>query len=806
MLGSILQDLRYAVRTLAKNPGFTAVAVVTLALGVGTNAAIFSLIDGVMLKPLAFREPDRLVALYHRELDGSSLRDAVTPGNFYDWQAGVGELESMAAYSTQQLTLTGRGEPQRLDGVLSAGSLFDVLGVPARYGRALTSAEDNDAAPRVAVLSHALWQRLFNAGPGAIGQALVLNGRPYTVVGVMPPSFRFPDGHTELWVPAAFEPELRASRTEYMLDVIGRLKPGASIESARAQLETVMARLRVDHPQANETVGGSIFPLKGEYVTSVQTRLLVLMAAVGAVLLIACANLANLLLSRASVRQREVAVRQALGASRPRIVRQLLTESIVLAVVGGGVGLLIGSAFLQVLLSLMGPQLPRLEDIAIDRNVFAFTFGVSLVAGILFGLAPALQLSDRGPGEALREGSRGTSRGGGLRAALVVSEVALAMVLLAASGLLVRSFVALQRVDPGFRTDRILTFRVELPGAPVTTRTQRVGFFRTAVERLSSLPGVVSAAAASNVPLSGPGPGAWFNMLDRPVGPGQTPPSVSYRVVSSGYLETMGIPLRRGRTLTDGDGADGSPSVVISEALARRYYQDRDPIGREIYLGAPDNKLFEHATIVGIVGDVTLVSLDDRDVSVVYAPHALMTFWQGFRFVIRTAADPASAASAAQQEIRSLNPDVPIVLLSTLKAVAAESIAPQRASMLLMGLFSAIALTMAAVGVFGVLSYSVSQRTRELGIRMALGAEPASVRRMVIREGLVQSSIGVVIGIVVAALVTRLMSSILFGVSPIDPLTFTAVALLLMGISALASYVPARRATSVDPIVALRCE
>ena len=806
MLGSLLQDLRYAVRTLLKNPGFAAVAVATLALGVGTNTAIFSLIDGVMLKPLAFKDPDRLVALYHRELDGSSVRDAVTPGNFYDWQAGISKLESAAAYSTEQLTLTGRGEPQRLDGTVSAGSVFDVLGVPALYGRTLTAADDAYAAPRVVVLSHRLWQRMFNGGPAAVGQTLALSGRVHTVIGVMPASFRFPDEQTELWTAAGFEPELRASRTEYFLSVIGRLKPGASIESARAQLETLMARLRADHPQANETIGASIFPLKGEYVTSVQTRLFVLMAAVGAVLLIACANLANLLLSRASVRHREIAVRQALGADRARIVRQLLTESVVLGLAGGAAGLLLGAAFLKVLLAVMGPQLPRLEEIAIDRNVFAFTFAVSVVAGILFGLAPALQLSDRGPGDALREGARGSSRGGGLRAALVVSEVAMAMVLLAASGLLVRSFVALQRVDPGFRTDRILTFRVELPGGSITTPLQRVRFFQSAVDRLGSLPGVVSAAAVSNIPLGGPGPGAWFNMLDRPVGPGQTPPSVSYRVVSPGYLETMSIRLRRGRMLTGNDGADGTPSVVISDALARRYYPDRDPIGREIYLGAPDNKLFEHATVVGIVGDVTLTALDDHDISVVYAPHALMSFWQGFRFVIRTAAEPTAIASAAQREIRSLNPDVPIVLLSTFEAVAAQSLAPQRASMLLMGLFAVIALTMAAVGVFGVLSYSVSQRTRELGIRMALGADASRLQQMVMLEGLTQSSAGVAIGSVCAALLTRLMASMLFGVSPTDPLTFATVAALLLAISAVASYLPARRATTIDPLEALRCE
>jgi len=799
MLDSLLQDLHFALRALRRSPGFALVAVLTLALGVGANTAIFSVVNGVLLRPLPLREPERLVAVGEAAQGGGPRDYSVTsPGSFFDWQRQVRSLR-IAGFTGSEGTVTGRGEPERLVGANTVGGLFEVLGVRPLLGRTVELSDEDPAAERVIVLSHATWQRLFGGDRGAVGRTLTVNGTPRTIVGVMPPSFRFPDGATEFWVPSRFEPEFRANRDQYFIQVVGRLAPGATLDGARAELATVAERLRRDWPLYNGELGIVAFPLQETIVEGVRTRLLVLMGAVAFVLLITCANLGNLLLARSAGRRREIAVRRALGAGQGRIARQLLTESVVLALAGGAAGLLVGRAFLALLLAAQATtNLPRADEIALDTRVLLFTLGVSLAAGLLFGSLPVWQLGRARSSEALREGTRGSVGQQWARRALVVSELALAMVLLTGAGLLLRSFALLQRVDPGFRADRVLTFDV------AQRRDGGAHFFPASVERIRALPGVRSAAVVSQLPVTGRGIGAWFNRLDRPAGT-EKPNGEAYRVVSPEYFATIGLPLKRGRLLGDGDRRE-SAAVVINEALARKYYPNEDPVGKEVYLGAPDNRLFDRGTIVGVVGDTRDAGLGADPLPTVYIPLAVMPDWPAFSYVVRTAGEPAAVAAAARDAIRALDPNLPVRNVRTIDAVLAESVAPSRWSTTLLGVFAAVALVMAALGVFGVLSFLVTQRTRELGIRIALGAAPAAVRRMVVGQGLGLVAAGLALGLLGAVALTRLMKSLLYEVSPTDPLTYAGVAAVLVAIAALASWLPARRATRVDPVVALRSE
>ena len=799
MLESLLRDLRFAGRSLRRSPGFAAVAVLTLALGVGANTAIFSVVNGVLLTPLALREPDRLVALGEGAEGGAPTDFSTTsPGSFFDWQRQATRLR-LAGFTGSEATLTGRGEPERLVGVSTIGGLFEVLGVPPLLGRPIARADEDPSAERVVVLSHGAWRRLFGGDRGALGRTITLNGTPRTVVGVMPASFRFPDGTTEFWAPSRFEPDFRANRDQYFIQVVGRLAPGVSVEAARAEMATIAERLRRDWPLYNGDFRIVVRPLQETVVEGVRTRLFVVMGAVAFVLLITCANLGNLLLARASVRRREIAIRQALGAGRGRVVRQLLTESLLLALVGGAAGLLVGKLFLQVLLAAQATtNLPRADEIGLDPRVLLFTLGVSVVAGLAFGSLPAWQLARGRSTEALREGARGSAGHQWARSALVVSELALAMVLLTGAGLLLRSFALLQRVDPGFPADHILTFDVAL-------RDRNATFFPASVERIAALPGVRSAALVSQLPITGRGIGAWFNRLDRPLPPGVKPTGEVYRVVSPEYFATLGLPLKRGRLLTAGDRRE-RPAVVINEALAKRYYPGEEPLGKEIYLGAPDNRLFDRGTIVGVVGNTRDDGLGREPLPTVYIPLAVMPDWPFFSYVVRTAGAPGPVAAAAREAIRALDPNLPVRNVRTLDAVLAESVAPARWSTTLLGVFAAIALLMAGLGVFGVLSFAVTQRTRELGIRIALGAAPASVQRMVVGQGLGLVGAGLALGLVGAFALTRLMASMLYGVAPTDPVTYAAVGAVLVAIAVVASYLPARRATRVDPIIALRAD
>ena len=808
MFSTLLQDIRYGVRLLVRTPGITAIALITLALGIGANTAIFSIIDGVLLRPLAYEDPDRLLLVRQRDASDPDSLSRTSPGMFYDVQQSTRSFDTMAAYQVVSTTLTGKGDPERIEGVHSVGSVLSVLGVRPQIGRMLSEEDDRIGAPRNVVISHRLWQRLFNGRSDALGQNLTLDGEPHTVVGIMPPWFAFPDAEREFWAPMQMTAKMRASRTENFLLIVARLRDGVSADAARGELESVMARLRAEFPVANNNVLLDAQPLRDSVVADVSRQLWILMAGVGCVLLIACANLANLLLARATRRRHELAVRQAIGASRSRIVRQLLVESLVLAFVGGLAGAAVGPLFLDAVVAWLPADIPRLSSATIDLRVLLFTIAVSSLTGVVVGLAPAIQATRREGTVLVRVDTRTSTSRSVLRSMLVVTEVAVAVLLLAGAGLLIRSFVLLQRVDAGFSAENVLTFNLRFEGREYEEPAARVAAVNAIVERLQVLPGAVGASASSYVPLAGWGTAAWFNIVSRPVPPGGTPESIPYRVITPDYFKVMQIRLLRGRLLTDADGIGGTPSVVISESAARRFWPTAaqgDPIGSEVYLGPPENK-FARATIVGIVKDVKLTELGSDVTDALYGLNSLMPFWRGFTFAIRTSGDPLSVAADARRMVRERAPTVAITALRPMTEIVHRSQGPARASMSLLVLFAVIAGVMAAIGVFGVMSYVVNLRARELGIRLALGATGSELQRMVMVDGMAQALTGVVLGLVAAAWLTRSMRALLYGVAPGDPLTLFVVGSLLIASAALACFVPARRATRIDPLTVLRAE
>ncbi len=804
MLPALAQDLRYSARMLRRSPGFTLVCIATMALAIGANSAIFSVVNGVLLKALPFHAPDRLVVLGHHT-DGGDTLNSTTPGNVYDWMRSATAFDAMAGFTVTERIVSWNGNAERIRGGMSIGSIFDVLGRQAREGRTLSVADDEPGAEPVIVLSTRLAQRLFGAR-SALGESLGINGVAHTVVGVMPADFAFFDYDYEYWVPARFDAAFRSNRDQYFLLAVARLRDGITIPQARAQLDTVMDAIRREYPQYTQNATAAVAPMKDVLLDGVETRLIVLMGAVAFVLLIACANLGNLLLARASTRRREVAVRHALGARPLRLVRQMLTESLLLSVLGGAAGLALGAVLLRVLVARLPEDLPRLQGIQLDLNVVLFTAAVSLASGLLFGLAPALQLAAPAPLEAVREGARGSSRTRWFRTTLVVSELALALMLLIAAGLLVRSFGQLVAVPPGFQTDRLLTFTVTVPPAVYKEPSQRTAFFNRLADELDRLPGARAVTMTTTLPVAGRGNGAWFNMVDRPVPADRTPPGVPNRTVRTNYFQALGIPLLKGRYFTERDGIDANRVVIISESVARRFWPGEDPVGRRIYMGAPDNRVIPESEIVGVVADVKQTGLDEESPEAVYAPHALVPYIASFTFAIRTSVDPAALAADVRTVVRRLDPGVPLVRVQTMDAILARATAPARSSVLLVGLFAGVALVLAVIGVFGVLSYTVTRQTRELGIRMALGASARRVKLLVLREGMAPVAAGVVLGLAGAFALTRFMNSLLFNVTPTDPATFSVVAVLLASIAALATYLPARRATRVDPVVVLRQE
>jgi putative ABC transport system permease protein len=805
-MDQLRQDLHYSIRRLLKNPGFTAVAVLTLALGIGANSAIFSVINAVLFRPLPFPEPDRLVGVY-QVWKGS--REVMSPANFLDVRQQSKTLEDAAAVDNTEFTLTGVGDPIRLRGSEVSASFFTVLGVRPSLGRTFAPDENEPGKDKVVVLGHALWQQRFGARADAVGSTLLLDGSPRTIIGVMPAGFSYP-AEQELWIPLEYDDNFKAARGAWYLRAIARLKAGVSADQSASEIATLGNALEQAYPRENTDVGFTTFPLHEALVGDVRPALLLLLGAVGFVLLIACANVANLLLARAVARETELAVRTALGAGRGRLVRQLLTESIVLGAAGGFAGLLIAFWGSDMLVALQPEGIPRLNEVAIDRYVVIFTMGISLLTGLFFGAIPALQMTRGSLATSLKEGGRGNMAAAGsarLRGTLVVAEMALAVMLLAGAGLLIKSFGRLQAVDPGFRPEETLSFELSLPRSTYSEDPQIISFYERLSDRIAALPGVRTVGGVMGLPLSGLRFNISFKVEGRPeAAPGQEP-TMEVRVTTPDYFRTLGVPLERGRFFTNADTAEAPRVVILSQAAVKKYFRDEDPIGKRIELGWGRGKDQKRAggEVVGIVGDVKELGLDEEFPAEIYLP---MRQWPVGRMAIvaRTAVPPMTIAPQVKQVVQELDANLPVNQIRTVEDVVAESIAQPRFYMLLLGAFAVVALALAAIGIFGVMSYTVSQRTREIGIRMALGAQGGSVVSMVVRQAMILAATGLALGTVAALALSRTMTTLLFDMSPTDPVTFATVAGVLGFVAFLASYVPARRAANVDPIDALRAE
>ncbi len=802
----VVQDLRYAARTLRKSPVFTAVAFLTLALGIGANSAIFSLIDALLLRPLPFPQPDRLMLVWE-DTSMFGLKDSpVALGNYTDWRAQNHVFQQMGATEQSSFRLTGGGEPIQVQGGLVTGSLFATLGVRPALGRLFREDEDQPGAARVAILSDGLWRRRFGGDPGMVGRTANINEEKYEIVGVMPPGFRFPDADNDLWAPAGtvHGPGDFANRGRHNWMVAARLLPGMGRERANEEIHAIALRNARDYPRTNAGVGAFVAPLREHFVGETRPVLTVLAGAVAFVLLIACANIANLLLARASNRRREVAIRTAIGAGRGQIVRQLLTENLLLAVAGGVGGLALATWSLGFLERLVPRGMAAMTGLAVDGRVLGFTLLVSLVTGALFGLAPALQNCRVNIHEVLKQGGarHGTARGArGVRRALVVSEVALAFVLLVGAALMIQTFSHLRGIDPGFRTKNILTLKTPLSAGKYGDAAKRAAYYDEVARRVTALPGVLSAGFTLGLPLAKKG---WVNgfMIEGRAAPaGGQFFNANYRVVTPGYLETMGVPLRAGRYLDPRDNASAPHVALINETMKRKFWPAESPLGKRFQFGSED----PWVTVAGVVGDVRQAGLDappkpEMYLAAAQEPNAAPVL------ALRTAGDPAKLAAAVRREIRAVDQDQPVTELRTMEEVVDTEVFQRRVQMVLLSLFAVLAVLLASLGIYGVLAYLVAQRTQEIGIRMALGARPADVLFTVAGQGMAWSVIGIALGAVGAFAVSRVLSQLLFGVTATDPATFAAVAALLLLVASLASYIPARRAMKVDPILALREE
>ena len=805
---NLLQDLRYAVRMLYANRGFTAVALLALALGIGANTAIFSVVNSVLLRPLPYRDPQRLVMIWENyQQRGGPEREWASPADFRDFRDQAHSFEHVGALLGWQPTLTGQDEPEDLQGGAVSHDTFAMLGVEPALGRSFSADEDRAGAERVVVVSHKLWQRRFAADPAVVGRTLLLSGESYTVIGVMPRAFRFPIlPDTEIWRTAG--PLLAANpncdRGCVILRMIARLRTDVTIDSARAEMAGLAQQIAERFPESNKGVGVTLVTLHEQIVGDVRPAMLVLLGAVGLVLLIACANVANLLLARAAAREKEVAIRAALGATRVRLIRQHLTESLVLAVAGGALGLTLAFWLVDLLVSFAPKGTPRVDQIAIDGGVLAFTFSIAVLTGVVFGLAPAVLSSRTDFNSSLKEGGRdtsSTSRGARVRSLLVVSEVALALMLLVGAGLLIRSFVNLQRVDPGFDAKSVLRVDVTLPRTRYPERTQAAVFYKQLLDKVAELPGVQSAGAVSSLPLGGGGTDSNFAIEGRPPVEAGRPQVAWYSSVTPGYFRAMGIRLLGGREFTDEDNADARKAVLISESMARRYFPDEDPLGKRLVFGGGKDL----REIVGVISDVKFFGLNLDARPAMYFPHAQSPA-RGMSLVVRTQSDPMTLAAAIRSQVLGLDRDLALSNVMTMEELVGVSLAEPRFTLLLLGVFAAVAMLLSAIGVYGVVSYSVTQRSHEIGVRMALGAQTRDVLKLVIVQGMMLVLSGVGIGLAAAVALTRVMESLLFGVSATDFSTFALTSVVLAGVALAACFVPARRATRVDPMTALRCE
>ncbi|MFL5617217.1 MAG: ABC transporter permease [Gemmatimonadaceae bacterium] len=800
----MMADLRYAVRALLRSPGFTLAVVVTLALGIGANSAIFSIVYGVLLRPLPYAQPDRLVVLYGRYPNfgrtGTSLPD------FRDWRDRSHSFEQLAARHSGAFVLTGEGEPERVLADRVTSNFFTTLGVKPLLGRAFLPEEDRMSGDRqVVVLSHGYWQRRFGGEARVVGRQIQLNGRPWTVVGVAPPEFRFGQA-VDMWTPTVVDTVMNR-RAEY-LDVIGRLKPGVTVEQASADMAAVIRQLAQLYPQTNATITSEVIGLEEDLVKDVRLALYAFVGAVLLVLLIACANVANLLLARAAVREHEVAVRVALGAGRGRLVRQLLTESMVLALLGGVAGIALATWAVAAVGASGAEFLPRQHEIGMNSTVVVFSLLLSAATGLVFGLAPALRLS-RGPLNAtLRDGARGATGGSlaRLRGTLVLGEVALALVLLVGAGLLIRSFEKLTRVDLGFEPSTVLTCNLTFPSAKFPDRTLLPPVYRSLLDRMRSLPGVRTAAISASLPMEG---ASYVSYTIEGIGPRDTrpdspPEDVQPFAVSPDYFAALGVPLRRGRLISANDDAKAPRIALVNDEMARFAFAGADPVGHRITFGNPSDTA-GWMTIVGVVGNVAQEGVTAKPYQQIYRPIEQAPS-RSVYMSLRTDRDPVSLAASARAAVRDIDRDLVVNEVQPLEARVAQSVARPRLSVWLLTSFSALALLLAAIGIYGVMAYTVAQRTREIGVRMALGADPGNVKRLVVRQGMRPALLGVAVGLLVSLAASRFIASLLYGVSALDPLTFVLVPLFLSGVALAATYLPARRASLVSPTAALQSE
>jgi predicted permease len=807
-LDDLLRDLRCGVRSLRRTPVFTGAALLALALGVGATAAVFSVVNAVLLRPLPYADPDRLVVLLH------GGRDPVSPANYLDWRSQSSAFAGMAAAEYTTPTLGGSGQTERVQALRVTPDLFALLGVGALLGRTFIAADLLAPMEREVVLSYGLWQRRYAGDPAVVGSRILLSGEPHTVVGVMPRTFMFAPfwaTASELWLSLSLA-DRATSRNGSSLRVFARLRPNVTLAQARSQLGVITARLEEEYPGTNRDV--TVTSLTDMAVGGVRTALLVLLAAVGAVLLIACANVAHMLLARAATRRREMALRVALGAGRARLLRQLLVETLLLALTGGVLGLGLARAAVRALVALSASSVPRAETVNVDLRIVLFTLGLSLATGLIVGLAPAWRALGGGQAAVLREGERGTTEGGGrsrLRDLLMASEFAFALMLLVGAGLLIRSFAALRAIDPGFDAHHVLSFVVPVSGTAEAAPGRRMVFFQELLGRVRALPGVEAAGAINHLPLAGDIWGFPFRVEGAPSPrPGETPVA-TYRVVLPGYFETMRIPLERGRPINEGDVLSNTPVVVINEFLARRFWPDEDAIGKRLTLDDPENDP-TWLTVAGVVKntvrsewalppeeEIFLPWLQTRDyLEDERAHHAYLTY------VVRTQRDPVTLVPAIRDLVRTLDASIPVADVLTMDDAVIAANARPRFTLVLLGAFAAIAVLLAAVGIFGLISYMVSRRTQEIGIRLALGAQPVAVLREVVGRTLIVAAAGGAVGIAGALILTRLMATLLYGVGARDPLTFVAVPAVLGVVSLFACWVPAWRATRIDPLVALR--
>ena len=809
---SIIKDIRYGVRGLLKHPGFTGIVVITLALGIGASTAIFSVVDNVLLRHLPYRNAERIVAI--EEFNSEGTRGQVTSANFLDWRAQNTVFEQLTAIKTTTSNLALSDHAERIDLAQTNANFFDVLGVIPQYGRLFIPQDEQAGHDPVVVVSNTLWQRRFGSDPSLVGKPITLDGRNYTVIGITPPGFEYPK-KTELWVPPLrLVPELYANQdvtqTRGMgyLSAIALLKPGVSLKQAAAEMETITARLRQQYPNTNNRRFNRVVSLHDDLIGDTNKVLWLLLGAVTFVLLIGCANVANLLLASGAARQKEMAIRTALGASRWRVMRQLFTESTILALSGGAVGVLVAFWGLAAITRLLPANFPRLNEIHLDLRILGFTFAASILTGILFGLAPALQVSHRDVQESIRETGRGASgsrRQNRFRQALIVGEVALCVVLLAGAGLLFRSFLRLQSVNTGFVAEQVLTARLTPSGTNFTQQADFNKFYTQVLEKLSAVPGVTDAGIINNLPLDS-GPTTGFRVEGRPITTPDKWPMVNYRTVSPNYFRAMSIPVVQGRAYTDRDNLSAPLVMIINQQTAREIFPDENPIGKRITFGNTDqNKQPVWFEIVGVVADVRSLELREESQAEIYFS-SLQDYWPAMSLVVRATVEPSSLAGSVRQVVNEVDKSVPVSEVKTMEHVVSESITQPRFNLFLLGLFGTVAMLLSAAGIYGVTAYTVTQRTHELGIRLALGAQVGDVLKMILGQGMAVIGVGLVLGLVAAFWLMRLLRSLLFGVGENDLLTFVAITFVLLIVALIACYIPARRATKVDPLEALRAE